>query len=187
MAKAIDFKKVTLELTGEEAMQHPTPTRQLPAREAAAKGVLVPYWHEDDDLAITYHLKLALIDRETLDKLVLICRKKAAEINPNPFDTRNGNLDYPVTNKERVGFLRHSALNRTLKNLHQQSGYHSSYDALLHRIEKKGIDVAWRQLELRLSILQLIAAHYPDLALECREQAFKSQLKYEQEGHHHEF
>lgn len=169
-------------------MNKPTPTRQLPAREAQAKGVLIPYFHpaERDHLPIDYHLKLALIDRETLDKLVLICRKKAAEINPNPLDNRT-NLDYPVTNKERVGFLRHSAINRTLKNLHQPSGYHSSYDALLYRIEKKGIDVAWRQLELRLSILQLIAAHYPDLALECREQAFKSQLKYEQEGHHHEF
>lgn len=162
------------------------PTRQLPAREAAAKGVLIPYWHEDDDEPVTYHLKLALIDRETLDKLVLICRKRAAVINPNPLDNR-ADLDYPVTNKERVGFLRHSAINRTVKNLHQQSGYSASYDALLHRIKKKGIDVEWRQQELRLSILQLIATHYPDLALECSDQAFKSNLKFQALGEHNEF
>ena len=155
-------------------MQKPTPTRQLPAREAAALGVAVPFWVPTDreHLPITYHLSVSMLDREALDKLVLICRKKAAIVCPNPLDNRNGNLDYPVTNKERVAFLRHSAINRTDKNLHQMNAYSNSYDNLLYRIQKKGIDVPARQLDLKLATLRLIAETYPDLRLECEDQRF---------------
>lgn len=168
-------------------MQKPTPTRQLPAHEAQAKGVLIPYFHpaERDDEPVNYHLTLVKFDREALDKLVLICRKKAAIVCPNPLDNRNGNLDYPVTDKERVGFLRHSAINRTDKNLHQMNGYSNSYDNLLYRIQKKGIDVAARQLDLKLAILRLIQASYPNLSLECEEQIFKAKLAFEAENPNH--
>ena len=153
-------------------MQKPTPTRQLPAREAAKLGVCIPYFVHDENAQINYHLTLCMLDREALDKLVLICRKKAAIVCPNPLDNRNGNLDYPVTNKERVAFLRHSAINRTDKNLHQMNAYSNSYDNLLYRIQKKGIDVPARQLDLKLATLRLIAETYPDLRLECEDQRF---------------
>lgn len=163
-------------------MNKPTPTRQLPAREAQAKGVLIPYFHpaERDDEPVNYHLTLLKLTPEELDKLVLICRKKAAIVCPNPLDNRTS-LDYPPTNRERVNALRHSCLNRTMKNCHQLNGYNASYDNILYRIEKKGIDVEWRQLELKLSILRLIAETYPDLATECREQQFHSTRKFQGE------
>lgn len=147
-----------------------TPIRQLPAREAAALGIHVPYFVHDESKPIQYHLQLALIDRETLNKLVIMARKKAAELIPSETDNRNGNLDYPATNRELVNFLRHSGLNRTVRNFHQLNGYSASYDAILYRIEKKGIDVAARQLDFKLSVLRLIATYYPDLALECEYQ-----------------
>lgn len=166
-------------------MNKPTPTRQLPAKEALKLGVSIPYWVHDENAQITYHLSVAMLDRESLDKLVLLCRKKAAIVRPNPLDNRNGNLNYPVTNKERVSFLRHSAINRTDKNLHATSHYSNSYDNLLHRIQKKGIDVAARQLDLKLSVLRLIQASYPDLHLECEEQIFKAKLAFEAENPNH--
>lgn len=148
------------------------PTRQRSAREQAAQGVMIPYWIEDMDGPVTYHVKIMLLTPDELDRLVIFCRKQAAEFRPNPLDNRGDNLDYTPTNRERVDVLRHICLNRTEKNSGLLAGYHSSFDNLLHRIEKKGIDVARRQLELRRHVLALIAEHYPHLKTECEYQLF---------------
>lgn len=141
------------------------PTRQLPAREQAARGVMIPYFVANDDDYINYHLTLLVLLPEELDKLVLLCRKKAATFHRNPLDNRE-TLDYQITDRERHAFLRHSGLNRTPNNIHQINGYHNSYDSILHRIAKKGIDVAERQLTFKRHVCALIAEHYPHLKTE---------------------
>lgn len=151
------------------------PLKQRPAREQEAAGVSLPYWVTDLDKPINYHLKLLLLTPEELDKLVLYARRHAQRVNPNPHDNRNGNLDYPPTNRERVDCLRHLCLNRTPGNMNTLAGYSSSFDNLLHRIERKGIDVAKRQLELRRQVLSLIAEHYPHLKTECEYQFWQAE------------
>lgn len=141
------------------------PTRQLPAREQAARGVLLPYWVEDMDGPVTYHLTLVLLEPEVLDKLVMLCRKKAATFHRNPLDNRT-TLDYPIRDRERHAFLRHSGLNRTPKNIHQINGYHGGFESILARIVKKGIDVAERQLTFKRHVCALIAEYYPHLKTE---------------------
>lgn len=147
------------------------PLKQRPAREQAEHGVTVPYWQIDLDKPIVYHLKLLLLTPEELDKLVIIARKEARRMNPNPHDNRVS-LDYPPTNRERVDCLRHLCLNRTPGNMNTLAGYSGSFDNLMSRIERKGIDVANRQLELRRQVLSLIAEHYPHLKIECEYQLF---------------
>lgn len=152
-----------------ETFETYTPTRQLPAREQAAKGVILPYWVEDMDALVTYHLTLVLLEPEELDKLVIFCRKQAAEFRPNPLDNRGDNLDYTPSNKERHSVVRHCLLNRTPGNSNMLGGYMHSYDNLMHRIEKKGIDVEARQMQLRRHICALIDTYYPELKLESAE------------------
>ena len=148
-----------------------TPTRQLPARELIKRNIGIPFWHEDDDKPVTYHLQLLLLEPDALVKLAIICRKRAAEHFPNPLDNRI-NLDYEPTPRELVNTLRHTCLNRTPKNVHQFSGFHCSYNNLIARITAKGIDVEQRCLDLKLHALTLIATYYPYLAAECKHQAF---------------
>ena len=74
-----------------------------------------------------------------------------------------------------MNFCRHALLNRASdKQVHMTSGYTNSYDNLLSKIARKGVDVAERQLELKLAVLRLIAATYPDLAVEVEDQIFQS-------------
>ena len=149
------------------------PTKQRTAREQVAAGVMIPYFHPVgwEDRVINYNLQLALLSREGLEKLAIYCRKKAADVVPNPLDNRT-NLDYPPTDRELVNVLRHSGLNRTEKNAHAMNGYSGSYDAIMYRIKKKGVDVENRQMNFKAAVLRLIAATYPYLALECEEQIF---------------
>lgn len=144
-----------------------TPLKQRSAREQAAVGVTIPFWHTDLDKPITYHLKLLILTPEELDRLVLIARKEARRLNPNPNDNRGDNIEYNPTNRERVDVLRHLCLNRTPGNMQTLAGYNGSFDNLLNKIERKGIDVERRQLELRRQVLSLIAEHYPYLATEA--------------------
>jgi hypothetical protein len=150
------------------------PTKQLPAREAALKGVTLPYWHIDLDKPITYHLRVSVLPMETIDRLVIAARKHAAKIKPNQHDIRRAvaNFDYAPTNRERVSLIRHCLLNRTSRSQDKPSGYQNGYDAILHRIKQKGIDVKHRQTEFRLSVLRLIAEAYPELAKECEYKAW---------------
>lgn len=145
--------------------------KQRPAAEQLAAGVSLPYWHDDRELdkPITYHMRILQLSPEELDWLVLYCRKRAAVVSPNPLDNR-ASLDYEPTDRERVDVLRHCAINRSSGNLHTLAGYTNSFDALLHRIKCKGVDVEARQLELRRHVLSLIAEHYPHLATECHYQ-----------------
>jgi len=152
-------------------MKHPS-IHQLPAREAHALGVAIPYWHLNDDLPISYHLTLPVLLREDLNRLVIFCRKRSAKFAHKEFDCRADGLDYLPRDKELVNFIRHSCLNRTGKNNHQVNGYTASYDAILYRINKAGIDVENRQCAFKLSVLRLIQASYPDLAIECEYQIF---------------
>jgi hypothetical protein len=150
------------------------PTKQLPAREAALKGVTVPYWCIDLDKPITYHLRVSVLPMETIDRLVIAGRKHVAKIKPNPNDTRvaTDNYDYAPTDRERVNLIRHCLLNRTSKSHDKPSGYMNGYDAILHRIRQKGVDVEQRQQEFKLLTLRLIAGAYPNLARECSHQAW---------------
>jgi len=148
-----------------ETFESYVPTRQRTAREQAALGVCLPYFVGPDDVCVNYHLTLVLLEPEELDKLVLLCRKKAATFHRNPLDNRE-TLDYRITDRERHAFLRHSGLNRTPKNIHQINGYHNSYESILHRIAKAGIDVAERQLTFKRHVCALIAEHYPHLKTE---------------------
>jgi hypothetical protein len=148
------------------------PLKQRSAREQEAAGVRLPYFVADLDKPVTYHLKLLLLTPEELDKLVLYARKEARRLNPNPHDNRGDNMEYPPTNRERVDCLRHLCLNRTPGNMNTLAGYSGSFDNLMSRIERKGIDVANRQLELRRQVLALIAQHYPALTKECEYQLF---------------
>ena len=136
--------------------------KQQSARQQEAAGVSLPYWVTNLDGPINYHMKLMLLTPEELDRLVIYCRKHAAKVNPSPTDNRT-NLDYPPTNRERCDVLRHICLNRTERNSGTLAGYASGYDAMLHRIACKGVDVEARQLELKRHIMLLIAEHYPYL------------------------
>ena len=120
-----------------------TPTRQRPARELLEMNIALPYFAHD------------------LDALI-----------HNPNDNRGDNLDYQPRPKELVNFIRHMLINRTANNIGQGAGYHGGYDNLLHKIDKKGIDVAARQRLLKLQVLRLIATHYPTLAAECEYQSW---------------
>ena len=140
------------------------PLKQRPAREQAAAGVTIPFWTTDLDKPITYHLKLLILTPEELDRLVLIGRFHALRTKPSPTDNRNGNMFYPATDKERHSVLRHSCLNRTPGNMNTLAGYHGSYDAMLSKIERKGIDVVARQMQLRRHICALIDTYYGDPA-----------------------
>lgn len=154
------------------------PIKQRPAAEQLAAGVSLPYWHDDRELdkPITYHMRILQLNPEELDWLVLYCRKRAAVVSPNPLDNRTS-LDYEPTDRERVDVLRHCAINRSSGNLHTLAGYTNSFDALLHRIKVKGVDVEARQLELRRQVLSLIAENYPHLKTECEYQLFLKEQK----------
>jgi hypothetical protein len=153
-----------------------TSVRQLPAREAIKLGVGLPYWQIDMDKPIQYHLTLILLTREELDRAVIMARHYAAKNCPVENDPRD-HLNYTPTDRERVNFLRHSGLNRTCRNLTAMNGYFNSYDNVMFKIEKKGIDIVERQRQFKLQVLIMIAQHYPHLALECEQQAFNLTLK----------
>ena len=157
-------------------MSEHIPVRQRPAREQQAAGVLIPYFHpaERDDQPVTYHLTMVKFPADVLDRLVLAARVDAAskEHLCNPLDNRKG-LTYRPMPREKVNFLRHTCLNRSSdKQAHIPTGYTNSYDNLLSKIKRKGIDVAERQLALKVAVLRLIAATYPELSLEVDEQIF---------------
>ena len=157
-------------------MNH-VPLKQRSAREQAEHGVTIPYFVSDLDKPIVYHLKLLLLTPEELDKLVLICRRRAAELNPNPNDKRNGNLNYDPSNKERHSVVRHCLLNRTPVTFNTLAAYTNSYDNLLSKIERKGIDVTKRQMQLRRHICALINTYYPELAMESADYLWRYERK----------
>lgn len=153
-----------------------TPVRQRPAREQQAAGVIIPYFHpsERDHLPVTYHLTLVKFPAEVLNRLVVAARANAAskEYLRNPLDNRKG-LAYRPMPRETVNFLRHTCLNRSSdKQAHIPMGYTNSYDNIISKIERKGVDVAERIRAFKVNVLHLIASTYPDLALECEEQIF---------------
>jgi hypothetical protein len=157
------------------------PLRQRSAAEQSAAGVIVPYWHpaDRDHEPITYHLTLVKLDITTLRRLTVLARIEAAGKDHlrNPLDNRMC-LDYPARDREMVNFLRHTALNRgSDKQAHLVTGYTNSFDNLLSKIERKGIDVEARQLDLRLAVLRLIAETYPELGTECADQAWITTTK----------
>lgn len=163
-----------------------TPTKQLPAREQLAKGVCLPYFVSDLDGPVNYHITLVVLTPAALDDLVIFSRKRAADHYPNPNDNRNGRLDYIPTDRERVDVIRHTLLNRTPMNSHILAGYPCSFDNLLFRIEKKGVDVDARQMELRRYVTRLISEHYPHLALECEHHLFLSENNLRNRSMRHE-
>lgn len=142
------------------------PTRQLPARELIARNIAIPFWHTDDDKPVTYHLTVMVLPLRVIDELTILARKDAAVKFVNPNDNRDGSLDYEPTNRERHALIRHMLLNRTEKNIGQGRGYQNSYDQILFKIEKVGIDVAARQLAFKKHAYALIAQYYPMLRLE---------------------
>jgi hypothetical protein len=157
------------------------PLRQRSAKAQAEAGVLIPYWHpaDRDDEPLNWHLTVVVLPMPVLRRLVVAARKMAATTPHlrNPLDNRTC-LDYPAMPREMVAFCRHSLINRTPTQMHMLNGYSGSYDNLLHKIERKGIDVAARQLDLRLAVLRLIGETYSELALECAEQAFHARRTY---------
>lgn len=153
------------------------PLKQRTAREQAAAGVTLPYWVTNLDGHVNYHLKLLLLTPEELDKLVLICRRRAAVLKPNPNDNRNGNLNYDPSNKERHSVVRHCLLNRTPVTFNTLAAYANSYDNLLSKIERKGIDVTNRQMQLRRHICALIDTYYPELAMESADYLWRYERK----------
>lgn len=162
------------------------PLRQRSAAEQAAAGVSIPYWHpaDRDHEPINWHLTMLKLPRGCLRRLVVLARVEAAskEHLRNPLDNRGDNLYYPATPKECVAFARHALLNRGgPKQAHMTNGYTNSYDNLLSKIDRKGIDVADRHLNLKLAVLKLIAETYPELTLECEDQAFHTRLKFDQQ------
>jgi len=162
------------------------PLRQRSARAQAEAGVIIPYWHpaDRDDEPLNWHLTLVKLPMDVLRRLVVAARKLAAA-SPhlrNPLDNRGDNLDYPARDKEMVAFCRHSLINRTPTQIYMINGYSGSYDNLLSKIERKGVDVKVRQLDLRLAVLHLIAETYPELVLECAEQAFHARRTFELEN-----
>ncbi len=152
------------------------PVRQRPAREQQAAGVIIPYFHpaDRDHLPVTYHLTLVKFPADVLERLVVAARVDAAskEHLRNPLDNRKG-LAYRAMPREIVNFLRHTCLNRSSeKQAHIPTGYTNSYDNIISKIERKGVDVAERIRAFKVNVLHLIASTYPDLALECEEQIF---------------
>ena len=152
------------------------PVRQRPARDQQAAGVIIPYFHpvERDHLPVTYHLTLVKFPADVLKRLVVPARVDAAskEHLRNPLDCRKG-LAYRAMPRETVNFLRHTCLNRSSeKQAHIPTGYTNSYDNIISKIERKGVDVAERIRAFKVNVLHLIASTYPDLALECEEQIF---------------
>ena len=143
-----------------------TPTRQLPARELIKRNIAIPFWHTDDDKQVTYHLTVMVLPLRVIDELTILARKDAAVKFANPNDNRDGSLDYEPTNRERHALIRHMLLNRTEKNIGQGRGYQNSYDQILFKIEKAGIDVRARQLAFKKHAYALIAQYYPTLRLE---------------------
>jgi hypothetical protein len=142
------------------------PTRQLPARELIKRNIAIPFWHTDDDKPVTYHLTVMVLPLRVIDELTILARKDAAVKFANPNDNRDGSLDYEPTNRERHALIRHMLLNRTEKNIGQGRGYQNSYDQILFKIEKAGIDVRARQLAFKKHAYALIAQYYPTLRLE---------------------
>ena len=149
-------------------MEKPIPTRQLPANELVKRGISLPYFHpvERDHESVNYHLTVMVLPLRVIDELTILARKDAAVKFVNPNDNRDGSLDYEPTNRERHALIRHMLLNRTEKNIGQGRGYQNSYDQILFKIEKGGIDVAARQLAFKKHAYALIAQHYPMLRLE---------------------
>ena len=142
------------------------PTRQLPARELIARNITIPFWHTDDDKPVTYHLTVMVLPLRVIDELTILARKDAAVKFVNPTDNRNGLLDYRPTDRERHALIRHMLINRTTNNLGQGRGYQNSYDQLLFKIEKVGIDVIARQRTFKQHVFALIAQYYPMLRAE---------------------
>lgn len=140
-----------------------TPTRQRPARELLAMNIALPYFAHDLDAPVTYHLTVVVLDNWELEALTIAARKHAAALIPNVSDNR-ANLDYPARPKEVVAFIRHMLLNRTENNKSQSAGFQNGYDNILHKIQKKGVDVEARQLAFKRHVGALIAASYPHLA-----------------------
>lgn len=160
------------------------PLRQRSAAEQAAAGVSIPYWHpaDRDHEPINWHLTMLKLPRGCLRRLVVLARVEAAskEHLRNPLDNRGDNLYYPATPKECVAFARHALLNRGgPKQAHMTNGYTNSYDNLLSKIDRKGIDVAERIITFKVSVLRLIAATYPELSLEVDEQIFHINRDFE--------
>jgi hypothetical protein len=141
------------------------PMRQQPAHVQQAAGVIIPYFVHDMAKPVTYHLTLAVLKPEGLDRLVRLCRRHAAEHFPNEHDNRE-TLDYPITDRERHAFLRHCAINRSTGNANTVSGYMNGYDNLISKINRKGIDVDNRVRQFKEHVCALITATYPNLALE---------------------
>ena len=141
------------------------PTRQLPANELVKRGISLPYFHpvERDHESVNYHLTVMVLPLRVIDELTILARKDAAVKFVNPNDNRDGSLDYEPTNRERHALIRHMLLNRTEKNIGQGRGYQNSYDQILFKIEKVGIDVAARQLAFKKHAYALIAQYYPML------------------------
>ena len=154
------------------------PVRQRSAREQQAAGVMMPYFLPDTEKAMSgplnYHLTLVKFPVNVLQRLVVAARVDAASKDHlrNPLDNRKG-LRYPAMPRETVNFLRHTCLNRSSeKQAHIPTGYTNSYDNIISKIERKGVDVAERIRAFKVNVLHLIASTYPDLALECEEQIF---------------
>jgi len=152
------------------------PTRQRTAREQQAAGVTLPYWVEDLDGPNNHHLRLTILQLDDIDRLVLWCRKYAAEYLTNTCDNRR-TLDYPVTNRERCAFIRHCLLNRTEMNADKVAGYHGSYDSTLFRIRRSGVNTDAKQLTYKCHVAELIAEHYPQLAIETAYWLWQCEMK----------
>lgn len=125
-----------------------------------------PYFVASPEAEWNYHLFVVVLPLDVIDRLTMAARYYAAQVRPNPLDNRGDNMNYPVRNKERVNMIRHCLVNRTRTEATPRD-YPWGYDNLLFRIGAAGIDVEARQLDLKLSILRLIAEHYPDLWEEC--------------------
>lgn len=140
--------------------------RQRPAKELVEMGITLPYWVDDLDKPVSYHLTVLVLPLRVIDELTILARKDAAAKMPSPTDNRNGWLDYQPTDRERHALIRHMLLNRTSRNLGQGRGYINGYDNILFKIEKVGIDVRARQLAFKKHAYALIAQYYPTLRLE---------------------
>lgn len=131
-----------------------------------------PYFAASPDEEWNYHLFVVILPLDVIDRLTMAARHYAAQVRPNPLDNRGDNMHYPVRDKERVNLIRHCLINRTRTDATPRD-YPWGYDNLLFRIGAGGVDVEERQLELKLSILRLIACHYPALVSECKYQRWQ--------------
>ena len=68
-------------------------------------------------------------------------------------------------------------MNRTPVTFNTLAGYANSYDNLLSKIERKGIDVTNRQMLLRRHICALINTYYPELAMESADYLWRYERK----------